>query len=165
MQLRRFLFALTMLSLIGLTLFVVPATQGQTLSVIHNFSGPSDGANPYAGLTIDGAGNLYGTTVHSAGGYGGVFKLKSSGSGFILDPLYSFTGGSDGIGPYGRVIFGPDGSLYGSAVSGGQAGCTYDQWVGCGTIFKLQPPVTVHGHKRCFTASRVALMGPHHRVT
>jgi hypothetical protein len=118
-----------------------PSVQAQSYRVIHNFSG-GDGANPYAGLTIDARGNLYGTTSHSAAGYGSVFQLKRSGTDFTLNPLYSFTGGRDGIGPYARVVFGPGGTFYGSTVAGGHSGCNYDQWVGCGTVFKLRPPAT-----------------------
>ena len=56
----------------------------QTETVLYSFSGQSgDGANPYAGLTMDKAGNLYGTTVsggdlscpNAGHGCGTVFKL------------------------------------------------------------------------------------------
>src|SRR5947207_1786728 len=33
-----------------------------TEHVLHNFTGGSDGANPFAGVILDPAGNLYGTT-------------------------------------------------------------------------------------------------------
>jgi len=109
-------------------------------TVLHNFAGEPDGAIPSAGLTIDVRGNIYGTTGHGgAVGYGEVFMLKRSGSDFVFSPLYSFTGGSDGAGPYARVVFGPDGALYGSTVAGGQGGCNYGGWSGCGTVFSLRP--------------------------
>ncbi len=115
-----------------LTAVAVPAAQAQTYTVLHNFSG-SNGADPYAGLTIDAKGNLYGTTTYG-GTSGTVFKLSYKGSGWILTSLYQFAGGSDGARPHARVIFGPDGSLYGTTQSGGGNGCFGD---GCGTIFKL----------------------------
>ena len=47
-----------------------------TESVLHSFTGGSDGAHPYAGLIFDRAGALYGTTEGGgAYGYGTVFKL------------------------------------------------------------------------------------------
>ena len=82
-----------------------------TFSVIHNFSGPQ-GAEPYAGLTIDGAGNLYGTTGVGgntggncgAGGCGTVFKLTQWQGAWTLNRLYSFAGGNDGRDPAARVV-------------------------------------------------------------
>src|SRR5262249_45174977 len=45
-----------------------------------------------------------------------------------------------GRGPAGRVVFGPDGALYGTTTEGGDL--THCQPIGCGTIFRLQPPPT-----------------------
>ena len=109
--------------------------QAQTFAVLHNFTGGGDGANPYAGVTADRAGNLYGTAAAGGHlGYGDVFKLTHSGSGWTLNPIYSFQGG-DGAGPLARVIVGPDGALYGTTSTGGQGG-------GSGTVFRLTPPAT-----------------------
>ncbi len=124
------------------TLTIVAATQAQaqTFTVLHNFAG-SDGAYPSAGLSMDQAGNLYGTTGYGgntggacgSSGCGTVFKLKHETSGWILYPLYKFTG-PDGNSPQARVIIGPDGDLYGTTVYGGAANQ--------GTVFKLSPPPT-----------------------
>ena len=51
--------------------------------------------------------------------------------------LYAFKGGQDGNGPIG-VIFGPDGSLYGTTEAGGHVGAV-SCLLGCGTVFKLTP--------------------------
>ena len=47
------------------------------VTLLHTFTGGSDGSFPYAGLIADKEGALYGTTQNggSAGGYGTVFKL------------------------------------------------------------------------------------------
>ena len=47
-----------------LGLLATESAQAQTYSVLHNFTGGTDGANPYAGLVRDSLGNLYGTTVN-----------------------------------------------------------------------------------------------------
>lgn len=120
-----------------LTVAATNAAQGQVLSVVHAFAGGQDGANPYSGVTIDTAGNLYGTTASGGAGYGIVYKLVQSDSGWTLHLLYSFTGGSDGGAPRARVVIGPDGSLYGATFQGGGNGC---HGRGCGTVFQLQPP-------------------------
>ena len=139
-RLRRTSFTLTLLC--ALTIVALPTARAQTFSVIHNFSGGLDGATPYAGLTMDRAGNFYGTTY--AGGstrLGTVYRLKRSGAGWVADGLYSFIGGvSDGLQPLARVVFGLDGSLYGTASGGGPGG--YCGATGCGMVFQLRPPVT-----------------------
>jgi uncharacterized repeat protein (TIGR03803 family) len=103
-------------------------------TVLHRFSGKTDGGQPLAGLTMDSAGNLYGTTAgggsggcnYIAVGCGVVFKLDRSNK---LTVLYSFTGGPDGGVPESPLIADASGNLYSSTTSGGAAGQ--------GTIFKL----------------------------
>ena len=132
--------ALAMAFVLALTMILTQAAQAQTYKVIYNFTGGADGSAPYAGLTMDKAGNLYGTTSFGgAFGNGAVFKLTPKGSGWVLTPLYSFQGGSDGVYPTARVIFGPDGSLYGTTQSGGVGQCRTNGFVGCGTVFNLRP--------------------------
>ena len=135
---------------IGLAL--VAATQpahAQTLTLLHSFSNGLDGSYPQAGLTMDRAGNLYGTTG-SGGlpnhcvsfGCGTVFKLIYKNSGWLLYTIYSFQGGTDGDGPTARLVFGPDGALYGTTLYGGQGNCNGDG-PNCGIVFRLQPPAGV----------------------
>jgi len=135
----------------GLTLavtftLIAVATQAQTYSVIHNFSGGQDGATPLAGLTVDGAGNFYGTAAYGGNlggacgttGCGTVFRLANRNSGWVFSPLYSFAGGTDGANPQANVNIGSDGTVYGSTYLGGGT-CSGG---GCGTIFNLKPPVS-----------------------
>ena len=125
--------------LLVVTVVLTLAAQPQTFKVIYSFTGGQDGQYPYAGLTIDQAGNLYGTTVDGgARGWGTVFKLSHKGATWLLSPLYSFAGGSDGANPYARAVVGPDGRLYGTTNAQGNAGCF--QGSGCGTVFNLRPP-------------------------
>ena len=116
--------------------------QQASLSVLYNFTGGKDGGYPYGGLTMDKAGNLYGTTLYGGVGFGAVYKLSHQGSGWILNPLYNFAGGNDGAGAIGRMVFGPDGSLYGVTVSGGGGTCSVYGYTGCGTIFNVKPQPT-----------------------
>ena len=98
---------------------------------------------------MDRAGNLYGTTVSGGNlsgscrqtlGCGLVYKLTPHGSSWTLTPLYAFLGGSDGSMPVSRVVFGPDGALYGTTQGGG-AGCQGGE--DCGTIYRLTPPANI----------------------
>jgi len=131
-----------------LAILIAPA-YAQTFTVIHNFTGGNDGATPMAGLTEDASGNFYGTAsnggafspLNCPGGCGIVFQLKAGGSGWLLTPLYRFTGGAnDGGNPSGRVTIAGDGTLYGPTGAGGGNGCGFGR--GCGTIFHLTPPPT-----------------------
>jgi uncharacterized repeat protein (TIGR03803 family) len=102
---------------------------------LYNFRGGTDGANPFAALTVDNAtGVIYGTTQYGSAG-GTVFSLSPSGSGYTERVLYGFTSSRDGFGPQGPVLIGSGGDLYGTAALGG-AGCS---GTGCGTVFELEP--------------------------
>jgi uncharacterized repeat protein (TIGR03803 family) len=108
----------------------LPAS-AQTLTVIQRFNG-LNGGGP-SGVTRDAAGNLYGTTGGGgASGDGTVFKLSHTGAGWVLTPLHIFNV-SDGALPQARVVFGPDGALYGTTYYGGSGS-------GDGTVYRLQPP-------------------------
>jgi uncharacterized repeat protein (TIGR03803 family) len=109
-----------------------PSPSGWTETVLYSFQGENDGGNPYAGLIFDNAGNLYGTT-HSKGanGWGTVYELSPSGSGWTLKVLYAFQGGNDGAYPVAGVIFDNSGNLYGATTQNGVNGG--------GTVFELSP--------------------------
>jgi uncharacterized repeat protein (TIGR03803 family) len=128
-----------------LTVGIAESASHPTYSVVYNFTGGTDGATPYAGLTIDAAGNIYGTTLYggsaSGEGYGVVFQLKPNRNGFTFNSIYRFTGGADGAAPVAKVILGPNGSLYGTAHAGGKLDCGVPgfDFPGCGVVFKLAP--------------------------
>ncbi len=118
------------------------STTGQE-TVLHSFTGGTDGSNPYSGLTIDSAGNLYGTTYYGGPSNAGVvWKITPSGQESVL---YAFTGGTDGANPYAGVTLAPSGDVYGTTVMGGlnNEGAVYK----CGpsgeetALFSFGPPV------------------------
>ncbi len=110
-----------------------------TFSVLHSFTGGSDGGDP-AGLIADSKGTLYGTAFVggnlddcSGEGCGTVFKLAGDGTETVL---YAFTGGSDGSNPQGILLKGSGGYLYGMTLAGGNLeDC---EGGGCGVIFKVR---------------------------
>jgi uncharacterized repeat protein (TIGR03803 family) len=133
-----------------LLMVLLSPAEAQTYVPIHTFSGGGDGAKSYSGLAMDPAGNLYGTAAFGGSqncgeGCGTVFRLRRSGSGWVLSVLYSFQGGSDGFDPLGGVTIAPDGSLYGTTSSGGNMAC----YEGCGTVFHLRPQVRACHSVQC----------------
>ena len=111
-------------------------TAAQTFSVIHNFTG-NDGYRPDSGVILDRGGTIYGATAfggnqrcgsgHDPGSGGGgpagcgvVFRLKKQGNSWVETPLWDFTGinGSYTTTP-GELTIGPNGSLYGPELLGG----------------------------------------------
>jgi uncharacterized repeat protein (TIGR03803 family) len=100
---------------------------GTNYQVLHTFTGGSDGDRP-TNLIADRVGNLYGTTNSGgASGRGTLFKLSPDGSNYQV--LYSFTGGSDGLNPFGGLIADRAGNLYGTTFFGGASNL--------GTVFTL----------------------------
>lgn len=116
-------------------------------SVLHRFSGGSDGATPEGKLISDEAGNLYGTTnaggnlsensCSAAGvniGCGVVFELSpplAKGGTWRETVLHAFSY-SDGAYPAAGLTFDQTGNLYGTTQEGG--GADY------GVVFELSPP-------------------------
>jgi uncharacterized repeat protein (TIGR03803 family) len=84
---------------------------------------------PQAPLVQGNDGVLYGATRNGgAGGYGNVFRLNSDGSGYKVLHTFSY-GANDGALPQAALVFGVDGSLYGTTWLGGMNAK--------GTVFKL----------------------------
>lgn len=119
----------------------LPAAHAQTLTVLHTFTNGIDGSNPMAGVTMDAAGNLYGTTYAGGLGFGAVYKLSQKNGSWLFASLYQFQGGTDGAQPTARVVFGPNGTLYGTTTTGGGIQNCYNDTT-CGTVFNLRPGAT-----------------------
>jgi len=121
----------------GMVFELTPTQSGWTESVLYNFTGGSDGANPFAGLIEDAQGNLYGTASGGGSGSGVVFELSRNGSSWTETVLYAFGGAPDGARPAAKLLMDSSGNLYGTTTAGGTvAGCPLGN-SGCGTLFKL----------------------------
>jgi uncharacterized repeat protein (TIGR03803 family) len=117
---------------------VYKLTASGALTVLHSFTGLSDGGRPLAGLIQASDGNFYGVTTLGGGasGCGTVFRVTPSGT---LTTLYDFAGApNDGCQPFGTLVQASDGNLYGTTYLGGSNGsfCNNGSF-GCGTIFKV----------------------------
>ena len=112
-------------------------------TVLYSFgSRNGDGAYPFGGLVIDAEGALYGTTAEGGTHNNGtVFVLRppaAPGAQWSESVLHSFAGGErDGSHPYGGLVSGENGTLYGTTLYGGTQHL--------GTVFALQPPVAAQG--------------------
>jgi uncharacterized repeat protein (TIGR03803 family) len=85
---------------------------------------------PTGNVIRDSAGNFYGTTFIGQAdvnyGSGVVYKVDAAGHATVL---HNFTGGADGGNPYGGVLLGAKGNIYGTASGGGASGA--------GVVFKI----------------------------
>ena len=119
----------------GGTVFMLTKSSGKWIfGVVHAFGGAEDGGGPYTGVIFDASGNLYGTTTHGGkNGQGTVFRLSPSGGQWQETVIHSFDqfGGKGGSEPFGGLILGPMGNLYGTTSLGGAAGY--------GVVFSLAP--------------------------
>ena len=116
----------TLASLFALGTVAAPQASAQSFTVIHNFTGGSDGANPLGGFFIAGA-ELYGTASSGgSSGVGVVFRLNTSGEETVL---HEFSGGTDGANPQGRLVMDKAGNFYGTTNTGGVSNA--------GTVFKV----------------------------
>ncbi len=129
---------------------------GGNLKVLHDFSGEGDGSGP-VGVALDQAGNVYGATYEGGRSRdGSVYKLSFKNQGWILDPLYSFTGGGTGRNPATPII-GPGGLLYGLAAGGVDNNCYSGD---CGLVYSLAPPPNACATTPCGWNESVSYLFP-----
>jgi len=122
-----------------------PSTTGWTFTVLHTFSGGSDGAYPNGNLVFDAAGDIYGAASNggsttssycaSNSGCGTIFRFSPAYNGRQFRVLYAFTGPT-GF-PLGSLAIDHSGNLYGSTYGGTSQTCR--QTSGCGVVFQLSP--------------------------
>lgn len=119
---------------------LTPQTDGTwTETILHSFTGETDGALPIGGVIFDAAGNLYGmTSMGGAFKRGTVFELSPNGDGtWTKTVLYNFRGSRDGRTPgFSTLTFDRAGNLYGETHFGGDGPCGE---LGCGVVFELSP--------------------------
>ncbi|MBI4659958.1 MAG: hypothetical protein HY735_14045 [Verrucomicrobia bacterium] len=117
---------------------------GSSFTVLKNLDSTS-GYQPLNAALMQGAdGVLYGTALYGGpGDYGTLFKLNPDGSGFTV--LKSFSRDANGFLPYGGVVQGTDGALYGTTSEGGATGF--------GTVFKIQSDGTSFGVLKSFAST------------
>lgn len=112
---------------LGILPFTMPQAHAQSFSVVHNFTGGSDGGNPLNGFVAGANGILYGTA--SSGGSssnGVVLAVSPNGTETVV---HQFAGGKDGSSPQGALIADKAGNLYGTTAAGGTNGL--------GTVFMI----------------------------
>jgi len=92
-----------------------------TFRVIHTFTGGADGGSGSAGRMILRDGHLYGVaTTGGTSGSGVVSELTPRGvEEWHFRTIYSFAGQPDGSFPYGALLFGRAGNIYGTTYYGG----------------------------------------------
>jgi uncharacterized repeat protein (TIGR03803 family) len=121
-----------------------PGSDGNwTESVIYRFAGRKKGFDPGGPPVFNKAGDLFGvgggdaSCTKRAGACGDLFELMpTSGGGWNLKLLHTFTGGKDGAFPGGLI---PDGkgNFYGMAAGGGNPKCV--GFYGCGVVLEMTP--------------------------
>jgi uncharacterized repeat protein (TIGR03803 family) len=115
---------------VGAVFMLSPSHGGWTESTLYSFA-LETGAYPQSGVIFDSAGNLYGAASnYGLYGYGMIYQLAPSASGWTETTLYSFQGAADGLGPVGGLVFDRTGNLYGTTVAAGAG-------TGGGTVYKL----------------------------
>ncbi len=115
-------------------------------TVLHSFTGGSDGLYPIAAVTIGKDGKLYGTTGgYRSSGYGTIFSLNTDGSGYLVQ--YRFNGTSGGTLPYGTLTPapGPGVAFYGTTYGGSTSSTGGTR--GDGTVYAVTPGSTDGGAK------------------
>jgi len=108
-------------------------------TVLHDFTGGSDGGYPAGTVTIGPNGVLYGAGSYSgvANASGVIYQLAQSGGAWTETVLHTFPAfKGDATTPYSTLAIDQSGNLYGTSIFGGSTAC----YMGCGTIFKLAPP-------------------------
>jgi len=141
MTIRNYLRA-GILSLTSAVALLAQTTPWQ-LTTLTDFSsvGFDGGANPFSGVAIGKGGVLYGTapSTYQGGGDGVVYALKpppSPGGSWTEEVLYAFPAWdpSQGLRPFGGLVIGAGGVLYGTTSEGGA--------FGVGAVFSMTPPAS-----------------------
>jgi uncharacterized repeat protein (TIGR03803 family) len=105
-------------------------TNGDNFAVIHHLNGGNDGSHPYGRLAQGPDTILYGVAHDDgANGFGTVFSIDPGGQTYTVIHVFGTTA-DDGSNPYGGLLMGSDGMLYGTTEKGHNG-------TGLGTVFRL----------------------------
>ncbi len=117
----------------GVVYEVYRERRGWRQSVIHPFTGGTDGGTGSLGALLLLSGDLYGVTeTGGSNSAGTAYRLSPAGKGvWKFKPLYQFKGTPDAGAPYGGLIADSSGTLYGTTYYGGANGL--------GSVFELSP--------------------------
>jgi uncharacterized repeat protein (TIGR03803 family) len=119
----------------GGTVFKLSPSGEET--ILHSFTGGTDGNFPFNAVTLDGKGNIYGYVFlfqdGDQTGNGKIYKIAKDGT-FSIAYDFSTGFGANGADPVGSMILGRDGNFYGVTHAGGS-----NTVITAGTIFKFTP--------------------------
>ena len=108
-----------------LAITVLPvAGWAQALVTLHSFA-QGNGVTPLGSIVRDSAGNIYGETEYGEGNsyyYGEIYKISADGTFSIPHQFCSEPNCADGANPWGGLIMGSDGNIWGTTL---------------GTVFKM----------------------------
>ena len=125
-----------------------PSSPGGTWTeqILYSFTGAADGSAPTGPPAIGPSGVLYGLATYGgivnqycSDGCGVIYALappSSPGADWTEQTIYQFTAGSDGANPFGTVVIGKKGQLYGTASISSDSN---------GSVWELNPPASAGG--------------------
>jgi uncharacterized repeat protein (TIGR03803 family) len=115
-----------------------PPASGQTTWAANVLWQSPVGGTTITGLALAPSGALIATASDNT-----VFQLSPPAAGqaaWTARTVYTFTGGTDGGFPFGRLLFGSGGTIYGATYEGGVNVCGSGGTTPCGTVYQLTPP-------------------------
>ena len=102
-------------------------------TVLHSFSGGTDGGEPQSGLIPDGKGGFFGTASQAGttdnGNFFDLVPPAQTGGAWTLTPLHQFAGGNDGSDPSGDLLKRGD-AIFGTTQGSG---------TGQSTVYRIIP--------------------------
>jgi uncharacterized repeat protein (TIGR03803 family) len=112
--------------------------QSPSLTTLYSFTG-SSGGGPYSSPVVNSSGVMYGAASNGGSSNDGVVYELAYVSGLWTETvLHNFTGyPNDGQTPYGMLLSGKSGTLYGTSANGGSNGQ--------GAVFAMIPPSSSGG--------------------
>lgn len=117
----------------GVVYELSPSGSNWIYTILYTFTDNNAGDSLVGDLIFDSAGNLYGVSSQGgAYGFGEIYELSASGSGWTENVIHSFQNGADGANPEAGLIADNSGNFYGTTSTGG---AHQD-----GTVFMLTAP-------------------------